>query len=46
MKGKSIYLTAKQIRMINAALSEMEDEYNDDTEEEKIICEIIDKLNN
>ena len=47
-KGKGIYLTQKQIGIIKVAIIEHLEgtyEYNDDSEEEKIIYKIIDKLN-
>jgi len=47
-KGKSLYLTQKQISIIKVAIMEHLEgtyEYNDDSEEEQIIYKIIDKLN-
>ena len=46
-RGKSIYLTSKQIGIIKVAiLQHLEEEYHyiDDSEEEQIIYKILDKL--
>tara|TARA_Y100001938_G_C7728850_1_gene253632 strand:- start:103 stop:252 length:150 start_codon:yes stop_codon:yes gene_type:complete len=49
MKGKSIYLTPKQISIIKLAIIEHLEgtyEYDDDSENEQIIYKIIEKLKN